>query len=118
MARSKPALPITRDSFRAEAKPLTVVINGKEFVALAKEFSTGSLGWNINEKLQIEVAGQLVPVQVGLNLTIIGSKDLPGSSPPAEKSATADEPAAAESPLPPPAVASQDVTPGSGQVEF
>ena len=45
--------------------------------AAVKEFSTGSLGWNINDKLQIEVDGKPVTVQVGLNLTIIGSKDLP-----------------------------------------
>ena len=74
---SKSSLPITRDQFRTSAKPIPVVINGKELVALAKEFSTGSLGWNINEKLQVEVAGHLVMVQVGLNLTIIGSKELP-----------------------------------------
>ena len=45
--------------------------------AAVKEFSTGSLGWNINDKLQLEVDGKPVTVQVGLNLTIIGSKDLP-----------------------------------------
>ena len=90
MARSSKApLPITREQFRTAAKPLPVVINGKEMLAAAKEFSTGSLGWNVNEKMQVEVAGQLVTVQVGLNLTIIGSKDLPqdrpagGSAPPA-----------------------------------
>ena len=90
MARSSKApLPITRELFRTAAKPISVVINGKEMTAAAKEFSTGSLGWNVNEKMQVEVAGQLVTVQVGLNLTIIGSKDLPqdrpagGSAPPA-----------------------------------
>ncbi|MDB5306666.1 MAG: hypothetical protein JWO38_868 [Gemmataceae bacterium] len=74
---SKSSLAITRAQFRTAAKPIAVVINGKELTAAAKEFSTGSLGWNINDKLQVEVAGQVVTVQVGLNLTIIGSKDLP-----------------------------------------
>lgn len=74
---AKAALPITRAQFRTEAKPVTVVIGGKEMTALVKEFSTGSLGWNINEKMQIEVGGKPVMVQVGLNLTIIGSKELP-----------------------------------------
>jgi hypothetical protein len=50
-------------------------------VAAVQEFSTGSLGWNVNEQMQVEVAGQTVTVQVGLNLTIIGSKDLPQDRP-------------------------------------
>ena len=81
---SKSSLAITREQFRTEAKPVTVVINGKEMIAMVKEFSTGSLGWNINEKLQVDVGGKPVMVQVGLNLTIIGSKDLPpdAASPP------------------------------------
>lgn len=100
---SKSSLAITREQFRTQAKPIPVVINGKELVAMAKEFSTGSLGWNINDKLQVEVAGHTVTVQVGLNLTIIGSKDLPQDT------------AAAPQPAPPPA----DETPAdSGQAEF
>ena len=79
---SKSPLPITREMFRTTAKPVAVVINGKEFMALAKEFSTGSLGWNLNEKTQIEVGGHLIQVQVGLNLTIVGSKEIPMDHPP------------------------------------
>jgi hypothetical protein len=74
---AKSSLNLTRAEFRAGAKPISVVINGKELTALVKEFSTGSLGWNINEKLAVDVGGKSVMVQVGLNLTIIGSKDLP-----------------------------------------
>lgn len=81
MAKSKAALPITRELFRASARPVTVVINGKEMTAAPKEFSTGSLGWNINEKIRVEVGGHSVTVQVGLNLTIVGSKDLPQDRP-------------------------------------
>lgn len=95
MARSKASLPITREQFRTSAKPITVVINGKEMTAAAKEFSTGSLGWNINEKLQVEVAGQSVTVQVGLNLTIVGSKDLPQDRPVGESASPPAPPAAA-----------------------
>jgi hypothetical protein len=84
MAKALP--PITREQFRNGAKPLAVVINGKEMTAAVKEFSTGSLGWNISDKMQIEIDGKPVMVQIGLNLTIVGSKDLPqdggGSSPP------------------------------------
>jgi hypothetical protein len=74
---AKTYCPITREQFRTKAKPVNVTINGVSFPALVKEFSTGSLGWNINGKTTIEVDGTPVAVQVGLNLTIVGSKELP-----------------------------------------
>ncbi len=46
-------------------------------LAEVKEFSTGSLGWYLNSKATIDVGGTLVTVQIGLNLTIVGSKELP-----------------------------------------
>ena len=73
----KSSCPITRAEFRAKAKPLTVTINGKEYHAVVKEFSTGSLGWYLNGKTTVEVDGAPVTVQIGLNLTIVGSKELP-----------------------------------------
>ena len=73
----KTSCPISRSEFMAHAKPVQVSINGKEYQAVAKEFSTGSLGWNINDKVQIDIGGKLVTVQVGMNLTVVGSKDLP-----------------------------------------
>jgi hypothetical protein len=81
----KPGIGITREQFRNSAQPVKVVINGKEFDVARKEFSTGSLGWYLNDKMEIEVGGVKVRVQIGLNLTIVGSKDLPqdeGSAPP------------------------------------
>lgn len=92
---SKSPLPVNRQQFRTQAKPVAVVINGKELVAAVKEFSTGSLGWNINDKMQIDVGGHLVTVQVGLNLTIIGSKELPQDQPPPGAAAPESEPAPA-----------------------
>jgi hypothetical protein len=76
----KSSCPITRAEFRAKAKPLTVTINGKEYHAVVKEFSTGSLGWNVNDKVTIEIDGKPVTVQIGMNLTIVGSKELPHES--------------------------------------
>ncbi len=73
----KSTCPISRDEFRQHAKPLPVRIGEKEFQGVVKEFSTGSLGWNVNEKLTVEINGKLVTVQVGLNLTVVGSKELP-----------------------------------------
>ncbi len=46
-------------------------------MAEVKEFSTGSLGWYLNGKTMIDVGGKQVSVQIGMNLTIVGSKDLP-----------------------------------------
>jgi hypothetical protein len=69
--------PITRAEFRQNAKPITVNINGVPLQAEVKEFSTGSLGWYLNGKTNIDVGGTLVSVQIGMNLTVVGSKDLP-----------------------------------------
>jgi hypothetical protein len=46
-------------------------------IAEPREFSTGSLGWNINGKLVVQIGETPVTVQVGLNLTLVGSKELP-----------------------------------------
>jgi hypothetical protein len=77
----KTTCPISRADFRSKAKPVKVVINGVEQQAEVKEFSTGSLGWYLNAKITLDVDGVRVPVQVGLNLTIVGSKDLPQDEP-------------------------------------
>lgn len=69
--------PISRTEFRAGAKPVTVNIAGVPLVAEVKEFSTGSLGWYLNGKTTVDVNGTPVSVQIGLNLTIVGSKELP-----------------------------------------
>jgi hypothetical protein len=74
---AKTTCPISRAEFHAQAKQVTVKINDTPFVADPREFSTGSLGWNINGKMTIDIGGKMVSVQVGMNLTIVGSKDLP-----------------------------------------
>ena len=81
---AKTNCPVSRSQFLAHAKPLTVTINNVPLQAVVKEFSTGSLGWYLNGKTTVEVDGTPVSVQIGLNLTVVGSKELPleaGSSP-------------------------------------
>lgn len=73
----KTTCPITRPEFRSNAKPLVININGQSLEAPVKEFSTGSLGWYLNNKITIDVGGTKVTVQMGLNFTIVGSKELP-----------------------------------------
>jgi hypothetical protein len=73
----KTSCPITRQEFRDGAKPVTVSIGGIPQIAEPKEFSTGSLGWYLNGKIPVEINGVSVQVQIGMNLTIVGSKELP-----------------------------------------
>jgi hypothetical protein len=73
----KSTCPITRSEFRTKAKPVMVTVNNVPLQADVKEFSTGSLGWYLNGKMTIDVGGTPVSVQIGMNLTVVGSKDLP-----------------------------------------
>ena len=77
LAGRKTYCPITRAQFTTVAKVLTVKVGDRDFLALPKEFSTGSLGWNVNDKITLDIGGTPVVVQVGMNLTLVGSKDLP-----------------------------------------
>ena len=74
---NKTNCPITRQEFRDGAKAVSVTIAGVPQLVSPKEFSTGSLGWYLNGKIPIEINGVSVQVQIGLNLTIVGSKELP-----------------------------------------
>ena len=74
---TKTSCPIDRDTFANEAGPVKVTIGATTFEVDPKEFSTGSLGWYLSGKVTLEVGGVRCPVQVGLNLTLVGSKDLP-----------------------------------------
>src|SRR5262245_14295702 len=72
----KTSCPITREQFK-KAQPVLVKIGDQEFQVDPREFGTGSLGWYLNAKTTLTVDGVRVPVQIGLNLTIVGSKELP-----------------------------------------
>lgn len=73
----KTSCPITREQFRTGAKAISIAIAGSPMLAEPKEFSTGSLGWYLNGKTVVEIDGVAVSVQIGMNLTIVGSKELP-----------------------------------------
>lgn len=74
---AKTSCPVTRAEFLNEAQPVEVTINGIPMTAEVKEFSTGSLGWYLNGKANVKVGEKSVSVQIGMNLTIVGSKELP-----------------------------------------
>lgn len=90
MAAKKSSCPVTRAQFRAAAKPVTVTLGSVPLVADPKEFSTGSLGWYLNGKTVVEIDGVHVSVQIGLNLTVVGSKELPMDEEPAIAKAEAE----------------------------
>ncbi|HEX3151353.1 MAG TPA: hypothetical protein VHR66_24960 [Gemmataceae bacterium] len=82
---AKTTCQISRQQFTEGAKPIEVIINGNKMTAHPKEFSTGSLGWYLNGKTDIDVNGTMVTVQIGMNLTIVGSKELPKEAPDVRK---------------------------------
>ncbi|MDX2092895.1 MAG: hypothetical protein SFX73_33910 [Kofleriaceae bacterium] len=71
----KTAAPVTAKQFAEKAEPLKIVINGQEMLAEVKQFSTGSFGWYLNGKTVISVDGKAVSVQIGMNMTVVGSKE-------------------------------------------
>ena len=80
MARSRLRVPAgyTRRTFRHLAKPIKVALDGVEVgTAVPRENTTGSLGYRCDTKLQIKQGGYYVWAQVTVQVTLIGSKDVP-----------------------------------------
>lgn len=74
----RPPAGFTRRSFRTDAKPMSVSLGTHRIgVAEPVEHSTGSLGYRLTTKLQMRIGNSMVWVQVGLTMTVIGSKGLP-----------------------------------------
>jgi hypothetical protein len=71
----KTACPVSLTLFLEKAEPLRVSINGQEMLAEVKAFSTGSFGWYLNGKTVVTIEGKAVSVQIGMNLTVVGSKE-------------------------------------------
>lgn len=76
-AQKKTECPITRAQFKKAPGILTGSFNNQNVIIEKKEFSTGSLGWYFNGRITVEVDGVACVCQVGTNITIIGSKELP-----------------------------------------
>ena len=72
---AKSPCPISKTQFLEKAEPVKITINGQELVADRREFSTGSFGWYHNGKISFTVEGKPLSVQIGLNLTVVGSKE-------------------------------------------
>jgi hypothetical protein len=73
---------ISKAEFINSAKPLPVNISGSTIFANPKQFSTGSVGFNITGKVQMQLPnGVVVTLQVSGNLTAIGSADWEDETP-------------------------------------
>ena len=78
MPSAKQSVDVTKSEFLAKAKPLVVTINGRSYTVRPKEFGTKSVGFNINDKMELELEdGRVIKFQVGMNLTAHGSKEWP-----------------------------------------
>lgn len=71
----KTACPVSLTEFQEKAEPMKIVINGQEMLAEVKAFSTGSFGWYLNAKTVAQIGGKAVSVQIGMNMTVVGSKE-------------------------------------------
>ena len=83
----KTECPVAREEFLTQAQGLPITIGAQNLLAQVKEFSTGSFGWHHGDKLTVKVGDKSVKVQVGLTITVIGSKDAPAKSEPAKDAA-------------------------------
>ena len=72
---AKSPCPLSQAQFLAKAEPMKVTIHGSEMLAEVKAFSTGSFGWYLNGKIVVPIDGKNVSVQIGMNLTVVGSKE-------------------------------------------
>ena len=71
----KTSCPVSLTQFMEKAEPLKVTINGQDMLAEVKQFSTGSFGWYMNGKTVATVDGKAISVQIGMNMTVVGSKE-------------------------------------------
>lgn len=69
---------MSKQEFLANAKPIILTVNGIPLTANPKKFSTGSVGYQATGKAPIQLPdGSVAKLQIGSNLTLIGSKDWP-----------------------------------------
>ena len=65
--------PITRNEFHEHAENLPVTIGSSGYELEPRENESDSLGWKLNAKQQVKINGKMCWVQIGINITLIGS---------------------------------------------
>jgi hypothetical protein len=72
----KTKCPFSRAEMEAlEGTPVTIKVGDREVLATFRGFSTGSFGFFLSDKLELELDGKRVKLQANINLTVVGSKD-------------------------------------------
>lgn len=69
-----PAPQIRNEMFLANAEPIEIDVGGTKMVALPRTFLSGSVGFYCGQKVTIMVGGKPIILQVGVTLTVVGSK--------------------------------------------
>jgi hypothetical protein len=73
----KTQCPVSRKEFNDAAAQVLAEVGGQCVGLDPREFSTGSIGWYHNGKINIRVGDKVVVAQANLTLTVVNSKELP-----------------------------------------
>ena len=65
---------ITGKKFLESGKAIQIDVDGNTLRGEPRSFSSGSMGWYLGGKIEIDVGGQTVWAQLGCNITIPGSQ--------------------------------------------
>ena len=71
---------LARATLLEKAQLVEVVIHGISMTADVKQFSTAPLEWQLTGKTNLKVGENSKSVPIGMNLTIVGSKEPPKES--------------------------------------
>ena len=67
------SMKMSAKKFLESGKSLDIDVDGNKLHGDPRSFSSGNMGWYLNGKVPIDVNGQTVWAQVGMNVTIPGS---------------------------------------------
>lgn len=65
---------ISAKKFLESGKRLEIDVDGNTLTGDPRAFSSNNLGWYLTGKVEIDVAGETIWAQVGMNVTIPGSQ--------------------------------------------
>jgi hypothetical protein len=72
--------PISAAQFMEKATDLQIKVGPHTINAKPKQFKPGSFGWHTSDKQKIMVGEHELLCQIGINMSIVNSKNAPGSA--------------------------------------